>query len=266
MTTSSQPPLLSPLKSNRLSVFDKTVSHSFFTRKGGVSSGLYNSLNISFASQDEPENITENRVRCSLHLGISPDKLVTLAQCHSDTVITINDAMKLPHNQAADALVTQLSDIALGIQTADCAPILFYCPITNTIGATHAGWQGTFKNIHVKTVKTMKNLGANPADIIAVIGPCLHQKSFEVDEQFKMNFIQEHPQSEPYFTRIKNRYHFDNANFIRHGLIACGMAEQSIEILPHDTYADTDNFFSFRRATHNNEPDYGRQLSVITLK
>ncbi len=255
---------ITPVKSKTLSVFPDTLSYGFFTRNGGVGNGLYQSLNVSLASNDDRDTVTENRVRCALHLGVNPEKLVTLAQCHSDCVIPITDEKNLPHNLPADALVTNLSGIAIGVQTADCAPILFYAPQSNIIAATHAGWQGAFKDIHIRTVETMVRLGADVSNIIAVIGPCMHQESFEVGDDFYHDFINKSSDNERFFNTDKGRYHFDNAGFIASGLEQCGI--KSVESLPLDTYTRKDMFFSFRRATHKGEPDYGRQLSAIVLK
>lgn len=240
------------------------VRHGFFTRRGGVSGGLYASLNCGLGSQDDRMKVVRNRERVETALNAS--MLVTLHQCHSDHVATITDINRIPRDHAADAMVTRLHAIALGILTADCAPVLLADAEAGVIGAAHAGWKGAFKGILANTVAAMEALGADRRRIAAAVGPAIAQESYQVDTVFHAEFLARDRQYERFFDRDTVRpshYLFDLKGFVAARLREAGVAR--VETMPENTYVQEEDFYSFRRATHRREPDYGRQVSAIML-
>ncbi|AIF81848.1 hypothetical protein I862_06470 [endosymbiont of Acanthamoeba sp. UWC8] len=245
--------------------------HGFFTRKGGVSKDLhFQSLNCNLASSDSKKNVITNREIISNSLGFPYNKLITVTQTHSNHVITMKDGDEHIKHPAADALVTNLPGILLGIKTADCVPILFFDPKEKIIAAAHAGWKGAVSGIIDNTIAAMQNLGANIADIICVIGPCIQQVSYEVDEKFYNNFISVNPTSREFFIDSKqaDHYMFDLPAYCMARLKNIGI--QHIDNLGIDTYSNPE-FFSYRRATHEKsfnkegKMEYGTQLSVVGM-
>lgn len=243
-----------------------TITHGFFTREGGVSEGIYESMNCAFGSQDDRDKVLENRARIANVMRLTTTRhLVTLAQVHSNTVHQITSMEDLDRIKGAegDGLVTNQRGVALGILTADCAPVLFADPSAGIVGAAHAGWKGAVAGIIRNTVESMRQLGAR--DIHAAIGPCIAQVSYEVDRAFYTRFLEEDENFQRFFKKGNDADHwqFDLKEFTRHRLLKAKVA--STNILPDDTYLDKRRFFSYRRATHKNEPDYGRQISCICL-
>lgn len=251
---------IAPFKT--VAIFDDIpdIKHGFFTRQGGVSDGIFDSLNTGRGSTDNPAYVLENIEIICASMGISPDHLQTLYQIHSNTVHTIHDVSTLPNG---DGLITDKAHIALGIKTADCVPILFACAKTKIIGACHAGWGGDFKGIAQNTVKSMVELGANASSIHTVIGPCLHQENFEVGAEFVEQFTNQSPDNKYFFTipNGKKKYHFDLVSYLKKQLHHIGIVK--VGVIDIDTYSNPDLFFSYRRSCHKGEHDYGRQLSVI---
>ncbi len=245
-------PILSP---------DLSVPHGFFTRNGGVSTGLYGSLNCGLGSMDDLSHVTENRNRVVEAMGAM---LHTAQQIHS-TMVAIALANSDPAiRPQADALVTRDTGVALGILTADCAPILFHDPVAGVIGAAHAGWKGALNNIMERTIKTMETLGASRTNITAAIGPCIGQQSYEVGPEFLSNFIAESRENARYFIGGQgDRMLFDLPSFVLDRLRKTGIA--NADFTGHCTFSEPSRFFSYRRCTHAGEPDYGRQISCITL-
>lgn len=241
------------------------IKHAFFGRQGGVSQGIYQSLNCGFFSDDAKADIEKNRAICASKIDVSPDHLVTLCQCHSNKVEIITSSSHLPLHAEADALVTAIPGLALGILSADCAPVLFYASDIHAIAAAHAGWRGALNGVVENTLDALFDMGAQPGSIYAAIGPCIHQQSYEVGPEFVESFLQTRPAYKKYFIPSERTGHslYDNSHFIKDRLTEKGITH--IEILPFNTYTQPDRFFSFRRSVHTNEPDYGRQLSVITL-
>ncbi len=236
------------------------ISHGFFTREGGVSEGIYASLNCGPGSNDAPDNVTENRTRIARWFG--PEAaLNTCYQIHSATVVTLDTA--LTTKPEADAMVTKTPDLVLGILTADCAPVLFADAKAKVIGAAHAGWKGAFTDIVENTVSAMEALGANRTDITAVIGPCIGPESYEVGEEFVAHFIAEDNEFKRFFRegRVGHAW-FDLPAFV---LSRCEKAGIQAEWCGADTLPDERRFFSYRRKTLRGEPDYGRQISAICL-
>ncbi|AEV38936.1 Multi-copper polyphenol oxidoreductase, laccase [Pseudovibrio sp. FO-BEG1] len=241
------------------------ISHGFFTREGGVSSGIYKGLNVGLGSSDNREDVLENRRRVAEKLGTTPEHLVTPYQIHSTKVLSVTGPFAEEDDKRADALVTNTPGVAIGILTADCGPILFVDPDNGVIGAAHSGWKGAVDGILPNTVKAMQQLGADPANITAVMGPMISQKAYEVGPEFALRFLEQSQDNQRFFVPSEKPLHsmFDLPAFIKAQLDQLGLKE--IIDLKLCTYADADRFFSYRRTTHNKEPDYGRQISTIML-
>jgi YfiH family protein len=242
------------------------VRHGFFTREGGVSEGLFASLNVGFGSGDAPEKIAENRARAMVALDLPPDRLVTCFQVHSPDVVAVEEPWRREDNPRADAMVTRRRGLALGILTADCAPVLFADPEACVIGAAHAGWKGALTGVIEATVQAMSRLGAVPQRIRAAIGPCIAQRSYEVGPEFHARFLAAQPGNTDFFAPARREGHFlfDLPGYVERRLGACGIG--SIQRAPNDTLAEATRFFSYRRACLNGERDYGRGLSAIVLE
>ena len=238
------------------------LPHGFFTRLGGVSTGIYESLNTGRGSDDDAAAIAENRRRVCAYL--SARVLVTPHQVHSAKTVYIKDAEDDMPAIEADALVTDRPGIGLGVLAADCAPVLLADPQAGVIGAAHAGWRGAFDNILKSCVDAMIETGAAPARIRAVVGPAISVRSYEVGEDFVADFAKRYLTDTDLFmpaTREGHAY-FNLPVFVQRQLARCGVAAQTLDIC---TYESADLFFSYRRATHLGERDYGRQISAIAL-
>jgi YfiH family protein len=240
------------------------IRHAFFTRQGGVSEGLYASLNGGVGSNDEPARVAENRRRMADDLGIEPAALLGLYQVHSPDVVTV-EAPFPGERPRADAMVTRVPGLALGIATADCGPVLFADHHAGVIGAAHAGWRGAFTGILEATVDAMEAQGAARERIVAVLGPTISQGAYEVGPDFSQRFIEASPDHARFFVPGERPGHlmFDLPAFIGARLEAAGIGE--FANLGLCTYADEEQFYSYRRTTHRNEPDYGRLISAIRL-
>jgi hypothetical protein len=245
---------------------DPGIRHGFFTRQGGVSGGHFKSLNCGFGSGDAAETVARNRAIATERLGLSPDRLVTCYQVHSNTVVTVEKPWPSDAAPRADGLVARISGIALGILTADCAPILFADVVANVIGAAHGGWRGALGGIIEATLDRMETLGAKRARIRAGIGPCIAQPSYEVGPEFPLPFLSDDPASAAYFAPAARTGHFlfDLPGYIERRLCRAGIAV--IDRAAHDTVAEDTYFFSYRRACLRGEPVYGRALSAIALR
>jgi YfiH family protein len=242
------------------------VRHGFFTRAGGASGGLYASNNCGFGSGDDPLNVVENRRRSVARLGLGGDALVTVYQVHGVDVAHATKPWQPGEAPRADALVCDRPGIALGILTADCAPILLADRRARVIGAAHAGWRGALQGVAEAAVAAMAKLGARPERIAAAIGPCIAQASYEVGPGFPRPFLEQDAASAEFFRPASRAGHcmFDLPGYLARRLGALGLAR--VEAVRADTCADAARFFSYRRATRLGEPDYGRNLSVIVLE
>ena len=239
------------------------VPHGFLGRRGGVSQGVVAGLNVGLGSQDDPTAVAENRRRAAAAI-LPGAPLASLYQVHSADVVRVNAAYPDAERPHADALVTERPGLLLGILTADCAPVLFADAHAGVIGAAHAGWKGALAGVTDETIAAMEKIGARRDRIAAAIGPCIARASYEVDEGFLGRFAAVDPENERFFASGRDgRYQFDLEAYVTHRLAAAGLAR--IEALGLDTYAQSDRFYSYRRATHKGEPDYGRQISLIGL-
>jgi YfiH family protein len=240
------------------------VRHGFFTREGGVSGGIYASLNCGYGSDDRAENVTENRARVAGAIDIAADALLTVYQFHSPAVVTVSATWQPDTAPKADAMVTNRPGVALGILAADCAPVLFADSQAGVIGAAHAGWKGALGGVVEATVAAMQALGADRRRIAAAIGPCIAQASYEVSTEFRERFLAETEAHDHFFAAgaRPGHFQFDLPAFVCHRLDMAGVS--AIETIDRDTYAD-ETLFSYRRTTHRGEPDYGRNLSAIAL-
>jgi YfiH family protein len=245
---------------------DPGIRHAFFTRQGGVSEGLFGSLNCGFGSGDSPERVARNREIAMVHIGLPADRLVTVRQVHSATVVAVKRPWRREESPTADGLVTAVPGIALGVLAADCAPILFYDPVARVIGAAHGGWRGALGGVVEATLARMAELGATRPRMRAAIGPCIARRSYEVGPEFPQPFVAEDPGNMRFFALAPSlgRFLFDLGSYITHRLARAGIT--TVEVAPHDTLADEERFFSYRRARLRGERSYGRGLSAIVLE
>jgi len=240
------------------------IAHGFLGRIGGVSKGIYAGLNCSLGSDDVRENVIENRRRAVA--AVMPSAaLARVYQIHSPDVITVTGPMDQDDPPKADALVTDRPDILLAVQTADCVPVLFADTRAGVVGAAHSGWKGAITGVNESTIVAMEKLGATRDQIVCAIGPCIAQKSYEVDEGFFRNFVENAAQNERFFTDGKaGHYQFDIEGYVASRLATAGI--NVVECLGQDTYSQPERFFSYRRSCHLNEPGYGGQMSMIGLR
>jgi YfiH family protein len=241
------------------------IRHAFFTRDGGVSDGIYQSLNGGIGSKDHPENVRENRARMAAALGVAPTHLVSCYQIHSPDVIVAETPWTRENSPRADAIVTRVPGLAVGVGTADCGPILFADGEAGVVGATHSGWKGALTGVVEATVVAMEQLGAQRARIRAAIGPLIRQQNYEVGQEFVDRFTAADTANASFFVPSSRPGHamFDLPGFIASRLERAGIA--SVEDLGLCTYADPARFYSYRRTTHRGEPDYGRHINAIAL-
>lgn len=235
------------------------VPHGFLGRRGGVSTGILAGLNVGTGSSDDRDLIIENRRR-AVAAVLPGAELATVHQFHSPTAVAVERAWPMADRPKADAMATDRPGVLLGILTADCAPVLLADAAAGVIGAAHAGWRGALGGVTDAAIVAMESLGARRQRIVAAVGPCIAQASYEVDDAFRARFLNANATNASFFATGP---HFDLEAYVMHRLRAAGIG--TVEALHLDTYADADHFFSYRRATHAAEPDYGRQLSVIGL-
>jgi len=241
------------------------VQHRFFTRRGGVSAGLFSSLNCGYGSADDPSNVRENRRRVAEHFGLSEPDLQTLHQIHSTEVLTVTDERwSSPGAPKADGLVTDRPGVVLGVMAADCAPVLLADADAGVIGAAHAGWKGALGGVVDTTIAAMEKLGARRERIQVAIGPCIGPASYEVGPEFPAPFLAQDEANAAFFRAASRAGHFmfDLPGYLVHRIARNGVA---VAATGHDTLTATEDFFSYRRNTLSGERDYGRGLSAIAL-
>jgi YfiH family protein len=237
--------------------------HGFLGRRGGVSNGQLAGLNVGYGSNDDRAAIDENR-RLAIAAVLPNAPLATVHQVHSADVLYVERPWPQDDRPRADAMVTDRPTLLLGILTADCAPVLFADLDAGVVGAAHAGWRGALAGVTDSTIAAMERLGARRSTIHAAVGPCIGQASYEVDEEFRDGFLADDPGNQRFFVAgPSGKPHFGLEAYLVHRLLCAGIEE--VEALGLDTYSDPDRFYSYRRATHRGEADYGRQLSAIAL-
>ena len=240
------------------------LRHAFFTREGGVSGGIYESLNGGLGSNDDAAHVAENRRRMAEQMGVTPDRLLNLHQTHSPDAVVATGPWQ-GAKPRGDALVTRTEGLAIGITAADCGPVLFVDPAARVIGAAHAGWKGALTGVIESTVEAMEKLGADRSGMVAAIGPLIRQHSYEVGGEFVERFLDADADNAMYFIPSDRSGHsmFDLAGFIRTRLENAGVL--MIDDIGVDTYSD-ERFYSYRRSVHRKEPDYGRHVHAIALE
>ncbi len=241
------------------------VRHAFFTREGGVSEGVYASLNGGVGSNDDRERVAENRARMAAALGVARSALVTPYQIHSAAVAVAEEPWSPAARPRADAVVTRVPGLAIGVSTADCGPVLLADRAAGVIGAAHAGWRGALAGVTDAAIAAMERLGAKRARIVAAIGPMIRQPSYEVGPDLIERFLAADAANGRFFQPAPRAGHamFDLAGYVATRLAAAGIAE--VEDLARCTYAEPALFFSFRRTSHRGESDYGRHINAIAL-
>jgi hypothetical protein len=241
------------------------VSHAFFTREGGVSEGFYTSLNGGTGSDDAPACVAENRARMAAAVGVEPERFLTAYQIHSPQVVIAETPWPRDARPRADGIVTQMPGLAIGVSTADCGPVLLADPAAQVIGAAHAGWRGALFGVVEATIAAMEGLGAARERIHAALGPMIRQPNYEVGPDLIDRFAAEDPESGAFFVPAPRQGHaqFDLGGYVAGRLRRAGVWH--IEDIGLCTYADPARFYSYRRATHRAEADYGRHINAIAL-
>ncbi len=241
----------------------REIEHGFFGRKGGISTGIYESLNAGPGSDDAPDAIAENRER--VRKALRAEQLVSLYQIHSPNVITLTDFRRPEARIEGDGMVTAIPGLALCVLTADCTPVLIADPWARVVGAAHAGWKGALAGVIENTIEAMTALGAAPDNMIAAIGPSLSQTSFEVGPDLKTPFVEKHPWSERFFASgASDRSQFDIWRFCEGVLLRAGVRQ--VDIVGEDTLSQPNRYFSNRWRVQQEHSDYGRNASVIMIK
>ena len=251
------------IKSKKLSKFQQ-INHGFFYKKGGKSTGIYKSLNCGVGSYDSKKNVLNNLKIVCKKINCSSKNLILLNQIHSNKFYFINKNYKFKKKKLnGDALITNVKKIALGVVVADCVPVLIYDKNLKIISAIHAGWKGVYKEIIKKVVKFLIKKGSNTKNLVAVIGPSISEKSYEVQKDFKGKFLKKDKQSKFFFKIRKNKTYFGLNKYVYYHLKKLGI--KNLEIIKKNTFDPKNNFFSARRSIQNKENDYGRNISVIMI-
>jgi len=249
--------------SSKLKKF-KNIKHCFFSRKNGVSDGYYKSLNCGLGSNDHKDNVKKNIEIVCQKIKCEKESLITLNQVHSNEVIYFKNKNLIKNKLKGDAIVSEVKNVGIAILAADCAPILFYDPKKNIIGCAHSGWKGALNGIVENTVKKFNELNSSNEDLIAVVGPCIDKKSYEVKIDFFEKFISKNKNYIDFFDKINNtKYNFDLRGFINSKLLKLNI--KNIENIEKDTFSEEEFFYSYRRSLIKKEKDYGRCISVIIM-
>ena len=249
--------------SSKLKKF-KNLKHCFFSRKNGFSKGYYESLNCGLGSNDNKENILKNLKFVSDEINCDKDYLITLNQKHTNQVIFFENKQSIKNKLMGDAIVSKVTNLGLGILTADCAPILFYDPVKKIIGCAHSGWKGALNGIIQNTVKKFNELNSNSSDLVAVIGPCIGKKNYEVKNDLFKKFVDKNERNKFFFEKIDDeKYTFDLRGFINKEISNLNI--KNVENIEMDTFSESKLFYSYRRSLNKKEKDYGRCISVILM-
>lgn len=241
------------------------IRHAFFTRAGGVSGGIYASLNAGVGSDDAPRNVAENRARMAAALGVPPERFLTCYQIHSPDAVVATEPWAADARPRADAIVTAVAGLAIGVSTADCGPVLFAEETARVVGVAHAGWRGALAGVTDRTIAAMERLGAVRERIVAALGPMIRQPNYETGTDLRDHFVSADPANARFFLPAAREKHFmfDLAGYVMARLTAAGIG--TIEDVNACTYAQAEKFFSYRRMTHRGEADYGRHVNAIVL-
>jgi len=250
------------IKSKKISKF-KIIKHGFFNQKGGTSKGIYKSLNCGLGSHDNKINVINNLKIVCKKIGVTYEKLVLLNQTHSNKFYFIKKDHNFNKKIKADSLITNVKNIAIGVLTADCVPILIYDKNKNIISAIHAGWKGAYKGIINNTINFFIKNGSNVKNLIAIIGPCISEKNYEVKKNFYDKFIKKNVINKKFFKTTRNKTYFCLNKYVYSQLRNLGI--KKLEVINKDTFDKKNNFFSARRALKNKENDYGRNISIIMI-
>jgi YfiH family protein len=250
------------IKSKKISKF-KVIKHGFFNRRGGTSKGIYKSLNCGLGSSDEKKNVINNLKIVCKKIGVRYKKLVLLNQIHSNKFYFIKKNHNFSKRIKADSLITNVKNIAIGVLTADCVPILIYDKNKNFISAIHAGWKGAYKGVINNTINFLLKNGSNRKNLVAVIGPCISEKNYEIKKNFKDKFIKKNPANKKFFRLRKKKSYFCRNDYVYSQLRNLGI--KNLEVIKKNTFDTKNNFFSARRALKNKENDYGRNISIIMI-
>ena len=240
------------------------LKHCFFSRKNGVSKGIYNSLNCGINSKDNKENVIQNINIVSKKLNCEKKPIIALNQNHGNKVVCFNNQEDVKNKMIGDAIVTTLKNVGISVLTADCVPILFYNPKKKIIGCVHAGWKGALNGIIENTVNKFLELNSNIRDLVAAIGPCINRHHYEVSHDFYKKFVDQNENNQQFFIVLNNKkYLFNIRSYINTKLIRLGI--NNIDHIEMDTFSNEENFFSYRRSKKNDDKDYGRCISVIIM-
>ena len=250
------------ITSKKLSKFSE-ISHGFFNNKGGCSTGIYKSLNCGPGSNDNKSKVIKNLRIVKKKINKSSKNIFLLHQIHSNKFVFINKYYKNQKREKADAIITDIPKLPIAVLTADCAPILIYDKQKKMIAAIHAGWKGAYKGIVSKVTNFMIKKGCVKKNMIAVIGPCIDQKSYNVREDFKRKFLKKNKRNKVFFKKRKNLIYFDLSKYIKSQLKL--MKITNLDTINIDTFPKKNNFFSARRSLHLNHDDYGRNISLIMI-
>jgi YfiH family protein len=240
------------------------IKHCFFSRRNGVSKGFYKSLNCGQGSKDKKEDVLKNlKIVCEI-IGCENESLITLNQVHSNKVIYFENKTSVQNKLSGDAIVSKVKNTAIGILTADCVPILFYDPVKKIIGCVHSGWKGAFNGVIKNTIKKFNDLNSKNSDLIAVVGPCIDKKNYEVKNDFYNKFISKEEKNKKFFHKKNNeKYIFDLREYVNNEILNLNV--KNIENIDLDTFSRSELFYSYRRSCLNKEKDYGRCISVILM-
>ena len=240
------------------------LKHCFFSRKNGVSKGIYNSLNCGINSKDNKENVIQNINIVSKKLNCEKKPIVALNQNHGNKVVCFNNQEDVKNKIIGDAIVTTLKNVGISVLTADCVPILFYNPKKKIVGCVHAGWKGALNGIIENTVDKFLELNSSTIDLVAAIGPCINHHHYEVGHDFYKKFVDQNKNNQQFFIVLNDKkYLFNIRSYINAKLIRLGI--NNIDHIEMDTFSNKENFFSYRRSKKNDDKDYGRCISVIIM-
>ena len=249
--------------SSKLKEFKK-LKHCFFSRKNGVSEGLYKSLNCGAGSNDKKENVLKNLELVCKKIGCKKESLITLNQNHSNNVICFNDEKEVKNKLSGDAIVSRVKNIGISILAADCAPVFFYDPKNEIIACAHAGWKGALNGIIKNTINKFIEMNSNIDDLIAVVGPCIKKENYNVKSDFYEKFIKKNKKNDKFFNKFGiEKYNFDLRGFINNEILSLNI--KNLDNINKDTFSENELFYSYRRSCINKESDYGRCISVILM-